>query len=202
MRNPFKVVVVTGVPGVGKTTVLEHLARIASRKGLKLKIVNFGNYMLETALKEGLVKSRDELRRLPLRRQLNLQALAASRIVENSVGELGENDFLIVDTHALVRTPAGYLPGLPFNVLEKLKPDMIVVVEAEPGVVVERQARDRSRYRGDIGGVDGVRRLMEQARSAAIASATRYASTVLVVDNREGAPEEAALKLLEALEGL
>ena len=43
---------------------------------------------------------------------------------------------------------------------------------------------------------------MEQARSAAVASATRYASTVLLVYNREGAPEEAALKLLDALEGL
>jgi len=201
-RNPFKVIVVTGVPGVGKTTVLNHLAKIASEKGLKLKIVNFGDYMLETALKEGFVKSRDELRKLPLRRQLNLQALAAVRIVEDASKELKEKDFLIVDTHALVRTPAGYLPGLPFHVLEKLKPDMIVVVEAEPEVIAERQARDKSRYRADIGGIEGVRRLMDQARAAATASAIRYASTVLIVYNREGAPEEAALELLEALEGL
>ncbi len=201
-RNPFKVVVVTGVPGVGKTTVLEHLAKIASERGLKLKIVNFGDYMLETALKEGLVGSRDELRKLSLRKQLELQALAASRIVESAGKELGEKDFLVVDTHALVKTPAGYLPGLPFHVLDKLKPDVIVVVEAEPEIVVERQARDRGRYRADIGGVEGVRRLMEQARIAAIASAVRYASTVLVVNNREGAPEEAALRILEALGGL
>lgn len=202
MRHPFRVIVVTGVPGVGKTTVLNHLSRIASGKGLKLRIVNFGDYMLETALKEGLVKTRDEVRRLPLRRQLDLQAIAASRIVEDARRELGEDGFLVVDTHALVRTPAGYWPGLPFHVLEKLKPDMIVVVEAEPEVVAERQARDKGRYRSDIGGVEGIKRLMEQARAAAIASAIRYASTVLVVYNREGAPEEAALKLVEAMEGL
>jgi len=202
MRNPFKVVVVTGVPGVGKTTVLNHLVNLATQKGLKLKVVNFGDYMLETALKEGLVKSRDEIRRLPLRRQLSLQALAASRIVEDAGRDLGEDGFLVVDTHALVRTPAGYWPGLPFHVLEKLKPDMIVVIEAEPEVVAERQARDKGRYRADIGGVEGVKRLMEQARAAAIASAVRYASTVLTVYNREGAPEEAAEELLRALEGL
>jgi len=201
-RNPFKVVVVTGVPGVGKTTVLEHLARMAQQRGLKLKVVNFGDYMMETALKEGIVRSRDELRRLPLRRQLALQTLAATRMVEDAGGELGERDFLVVDTHALVKTPSGYLPGLPFNVIEKLKPDMIVVVEAEPEVVAERQARDRGRFRADIGGVEGVRELMEQARAAAIASAVRYASTVLIVNNREGAPEEAAVRILEALGGL
>lgn len=202
LRNPFKVIVVTGVPGVGKTTVLNHFVKLAAERGLKVKVVNFGDYMLETALKEGLVKSRDEVRRLPLRKQLSLQALAASRIIDDCRDELGEDGFLVVDTHALVRTPAGYWPGLPFHVLEKLRPDMIVVIEAEPELVVERQARDRSRYRADIGGVEGVKRLMEQARAAAIASAVRYASTVLIVHNREGAPEEAALQLLEALKGL
>lgn len=196
MRNSFKVVVVTGVPGVGKTTVLSHLQELAKEKGVKVMVANFGTYMLETALKEGLVKSRDEIRKLPLRMQLELQALAAKRIVEDAVGELGEDGFLIVDTHALVKTPAGYWPGLPRHVLDHLKPDMIVIIEASPEEIAARQARDAGRYRADVGGLEGIKRLMENARAAGFASAIHYASTVSFVENKEGRAREAAEQLL------
>jgi len=199
MRHPFKVVIVTGVPGVGKTTVLNHLEKLAGERGLKVRIVNFGTYMLETALREGLVSHRDEMRKLPLRKQLELQALAARRIIEDAAGSLGEDGFLLIDTHALVKTVAGYWPGLPKHVLDELKPDMIAVIEASPEEIAARQARDKSRVRSDIGGAEGAARLMEYARAAAFASAVHYASTVAVVENREGKAEEAARNLLELI---
>lgn len=202
MRHPFKVVIVTGVPGVGKTTVLSSLAELAGIEGVRVKIVNYGTYMLETALKEGLVESRDQLRHLPLRRQLELQRLAARRIVEDAARELGDKGILVIDTHALVRTAAGYWPGLPRHVLDELKPDMIAVIEADPEVIVERQARDKGRYRADIGGVEGIRRLMENARAASLASAVHYASTVVFIENKEGAPREAAEELLGYMNNL
>lgn len=202
LRNKFKVIVVTGVPGVGKTTVINHLLKLAEGRDLKIKVVNFGDYMVSLAVKEGLVNNRDEVRRLPLRRQLKIQELAAEAIISDAARELGEEGYLIVDTHALVKTPAGYWPGLPYHVVERLKPDSIVLVESEPETIVERQARDKTRYRSDIGGVEGVKLLMDQARSAAIASAVKCASTVQIIFNREGRPEEAALNLLRVLEGL
>jgi len=201
-RNPFKVVVVTGVPGVGKTTVIGHLEKLAASEGLKLHVVNFGSYMLDTAMKEGLVASRDEIRRLPLRRQLKLQALAAERIVADAAERLGDDGYLIVDTHALVKTAAGYWPGLPRHVLDHLKPDMIVVIEASPEEVAARQERDKTRFRADVGGVEGVKRLMENARAASFASAVHYASTVAIVENREGRAEEAARQILEYMKRL
>ncbi|MCE4602167.1 MAG: adenylate kinase [Desulfurococcales archaeon] len=202
MRHPFRVVIVTGVPGVGKTTVLSKLEEIAEKEGIRVKIVNYGSYMLETALREGLVENRDQLRHLPLRRQLELQRLAAQKIIEDAANELSGDDVLIIDTHALVRTSAGYWPGLPRHVLDELKPDMIALIEAKPDVIVERQARDRGRYRADIGGVKGVTRLMENARTASLASAVHYASTVVFVENREGAPDEAAAELLSYIKNL
>jgi adenylate kinase len=202
MRHPFRVVVVTGVPGVGKTTVLSHLERLAAERGFRVKVVNFGTYMLETALKEGLVSHRDEMRRLPLRRQLELQRLAARRIAEDAARELPGEAALIVDTHALVKTSAGYWPGLPRHVLDELKPDMIAVVEASPEEVAARQARDKSRVRSDIGGAEGAARLMEYARAAAFASAVHYASTVAIIENPEGRAEEAARRLLDLIVNL
>lgn len=202
MRNRFKVIIVTGVPGVGKTTVLSELSRLAAERGIKIMIANFGDYMLQAALAEKMVQSRDELRKLPLRKQLELQGLAAKRIVREAESQLGEDGVLLVDTHALVKTPAGYWPGLPEHVVTVLKPDVIVVLEAGPEEVAARQQRDKARQRADVGGVEGVARLMEQARIAAVASSIWCASTVAIVYNREGKPEEAAGEILRIIGAL
>jgi len=196
VRHPFRVVVVTGVPGVGKTTVISHLRRLAEEQGVKVEVVNFGSFMLDFAVRNGIIDDRDKIRTLPLRRQLDLQARAAKAIIEYAGSRLDENGYLIIDTHALVRTRSGYWPGLPKHVLDELLPDMIAVIEADPQTVADRQARDKSRYRADFGGAAGVARLMEYARAASFASAVFYASTVAIVENREGAAEEAARELL------
>jgi len=196
VRHPFRVVVVTGVPGVGKTTVISHLRRLAEEKGVRVEVVNFGSFMLDFAVRNGIIADRDKIRTLPLRRQLDLQARAAKAIIEYASERLGEDGYLVIDTHALVRTTAGYWPGLPKHVLDELLPDMIAVVEADPETVAARQARDKTRYRADFGGPKGVARLMEYARAASFASAVFYASTVVIVENREGAAEEAARELL------
>ncbi|MCE4618830.1 MAG: adenylate kinase [Desulfurococcales archaeon] len=202
MRHPFKVVIVTGVPGVGKTTVINHLKKIAEEKQVKVEVVNFGSFMLNYAVKEGIIEDRDKIRTLPLRKQLELQELAAKAIIEYAKLKLGDDGFLIIDTHALVRTVAGYWPGLPKHVIDQLKPDLIAVIEAEPEVIAARQERDKTRYRADFGGAEGVRRLMEYARAASFASAVFYASTVAIVQNKEGAAEEAARELMSYIENL
>ncbi len=202
MRHPFRVVIVTGVPGVGKTTVISHLERIAGEDGAKVLVVNFGSFMLNYAVESGLVEDRDKIRKLPLRKQLELQARAAKAIIEYAGERLGEDGFLVIDTHALVRTSSGYWPGLPRHVIDHLKPDMIAVIEADPEVVASRQARDKTRYRADFGGAEGVRRLMEYARAASFASAVFYASTVAIVENEEGKAEEAARTLYQYMKNL
>lgn len=202
MRHPFKVVIVTGVPGVGKTTVLNFLAEKARAKSLKVEIVNFGSFMLDYAVKQGIIEDRDKIRTLPLRKQLDLQAKAAKAIIEYATERLGSEGYLLIDTHALVRTVAGYWPGLPKHVIDELLPDMIAVIEAPPEIVAARQERDKTRYRADFGGVRGVTRLMEYARAASFASAVFYASTVAIVENPEGRAEEAAEKLLSYMEKL
>ncbi|MGC9072338.1 MAG: adenylate kinase [Acidilobus sp.] len=199
LRNNFKVVIVTGVPGVGKTTVLSVLEKKAKERGLKIKVLNFGDFMLNRAVVDGLVKSRDEIRHMSARKQLDIQSHAARAMAIEASKELGSDGYLIVDTHAVVRTPQGLLPGLPRHVVDELKPDAIVLIEADPKEIAARQARDPTRYRTDFGGEEGVRQLMEQARMAAIASAVQYASLVVTIVNREGKAEEAAEELLKVL---
>lgn len=202
LRNPFKTMIVTGIPGVGKTTVLNILVQEASRKGIRVEIANFGDYMLREAIKIGLVENRDQLRKLPHRKQLELQKIAARAIIDDARNKLRETDLLVVDTHSVVKTTAGYWPGLPKHVVEELNPDSIILIEAEPKVIIERRERDTSRNRKDLGGEQEINEMIVMARAAAMSAATLTASSVYIVVNPEGHPEIAALNILELAEKL
>ena len=60
----MSVVVVTGIPGVGKTTVMQKAA-----EGMDIQFVTFGTVMVEIAQELGLVKDRDDMRKLTLDQQ-------------------------------------------------------------------------------------------------------------------------------------
>jgi Archaeal adenylate kinase len=77
-------IVVTGVPGVGKSTVMNGVC-----EKLNYRIMNFGDVMLEKG-KEFGVKNRDEIRKLPLEKQRELQRLAGEYLgtMENIMGIL------------------------------------------------------------------------------------------------------------------
>ena len=71
----MSVTVVTGIPGVGKTTVMKKAA-----EGMDIQFVTFGTVMSEIALEKKLVSNRDEMRKLTLAQQRDLQIKTARRI--------------------------------------------------------------------------------------------------------------------------
>jgi adenylate kinase len=174
-------IVVTGVPGVGKTTVMT-----AAAEAKKLKIVVYGSVMFEEAQKVG-VKSRDDMRKLPPEQQREIQKKAAEHI--KKMGDV------IVDTHCTVRTPKGYLPGLPAWVLDALKPSVIVLVEADPREIFGRRMRDTTRER-DTENIDGIDLHQQVNRAAAMAYATLTGATVKIVYNHDERVEEAIQQIL------
>ncbi|WP_338601060.1 adenylate kinase [Sulfolobus tengchongensis] len=194
----MKLGIVTGIPGVGKTTVLSFVDKILSEKDIPHRIVNYGDYMLNTALKEGYVKNRDEIRKLPIERQRELQALAARRIVDD-LSTLGNNGLGLVDTHAVIRTPSGYLPGLPKHVVEVLSPNVIFLLEADPKLILERQKRDNTRARADYSDIYVINEVIQFARYSAMASAVLVGASVKVVVNQEGDPSIAANEIINSL---
>ncbi|QGA54533.1 adenylate kinase [Sulfolobus sp. E5-1-F] len=194
----MKIGIVTGIPGVGKTTVLSYADKILTEKGIPHKIVNYGDYMLNTALKEGYVKSRDEIRKLQIEKQRELQTLAARRIIED-LSLLGDNGIGLIDTHAVIRTPAGYLPGLPRHVIEVLSPKVIFLLEADPRIILERQKRDSSRARSDYSDTNVINEVIQFARYSAMASAVLVGASVKVVINQEGDPSIAASDIINSL---
>jgi len=201
-RNPFVTVIVTGVPGVGKTTVLGKVREMLESKGIRYMAINFGDYMFSEASRAGWVEHRDQMRHLPLLKQLELQEMAARAIRVDAEKRLGTEGVLLVDTHAVIKTSTGYWPGLPEAVVKELRPDSIVLLEAPPEVIYERQRRDTARKRSDIGGVEAIRELLEIARMAAMASAALVSASIYPVENVEGKPEEAAEKIVELVSRL
>ena len=127
-------IVVTGIPGVGKTTVMKQAAQ-----GMDIQFVTFGTVMVEIAQELGLVENRDDMRKLTLEQQKELQIKSAEKIAQM------QN--VILDTHCTVKTPQGYMPGLPEWVITRLKPRAIVVVEADPKEIFDRRAGDSSETR-------------------------------------------------------
>ena len=67
-----KIIVVVGIPGVGKTTLVKKLAEIIEAHNKSVNVTNFGTIMFEVAKENGL-QNRDELRKLPISDQKKLQ---------------------------------------------------------------------------------------------------------------------------------
>ena len=203
IEDKLKLVIMVGLPGVGKTTVINLTSKKLSERGYGVKVINFGDFMLNYLMSKGYVKNRDEIRKLPLRIQQEAQAKAAGemRKVFEGLAEKSEGKFIgIVDTHALIKTDTGLWPGLPKHVIEELRPHAIIIVEALPEEIVNRQLRDKTRYRADYAKPELIKELLLLNRSFAIASAVLVGASVATVLNREGKAEEAAEEVVKIIE--
>lgn len=182
-------VIVTGLPGVGKTTVLDALKGVSERNGVPISIVNFGTAMSEILKRKGVALDRDDIRRQDIALQREVQEEAAREISERRGGGI-----LIVDTHMFVKTDCGLWPGLPMNVLSKLSPSLLVLIEAPPEEIANRRRSDRSRRRDEAS-----RALIEQelnwSRSLAAACSVMTGAPVKIVNNEPGRHLEAAEEL-------
>ena len=171
------VIVATGIPGVGKTTVMKEAA-----EGIDIQFVTFGTVMEDIAIEMNLVKDRDEMRKLTLEQQKELQIKTAEKVAKM--------DNVIVDTHCTVKTPKGYMPGLPEWVIKKLNPTAIVVVEADPEEIYNRRSKDITRNR-DPDSKEKIAEHQQMNRAAAMTYATLSGATVKIVFNHDNAIEDA-----------
>ncbi|RLF48110.1 MAG: adenylate kinase [Thermoplasmata archaeon] len=179
-------VIIAGIPGAGKTTVLNEALKIK-----KMEVVNYGDVMFEMAKQEG-IEDRDEMRKLPYEKQRELQLKAAKKIAEK--------DDVIIDTHCTIKTPYGYLPGLPYDVLQILQPKRIILIEAEPEEIEARRKKDEGIRKRDEESREGIELHQMMNRIAAMSYAVITNATVKIVKNRQGKIEEAAREIAKALE--
>jgi len=180
------IIVVTGIPGVGKTTVMKKAA-----EGMDIEFVTFGTVMSDIAIETGLVKDRDEMRKLTLEQQKDLQIKSAEKIA--NMGNL------ILDTHCTIKTPKGYMPGLPEWVVKRINPTAIVIVEADPAEIFNRRANDPTRNR-DPDSKEQIDEHQMINRAAAMAYAALTGATVKIVFNHDNAIEDAVKQAAPVLD--
>ena len=77
-----KRIVITGVPGVGKTTVVNGALEKLGKEGITYQSINFGTFMFEVASNQKIVSDRDGMRRLPGPVQKDIQREAAQAIAK------------------------------------------------------------------------------------------------------------------------
>lgn len=190
MSEARNIVIVTGIPGVGKTTVINTAVDVVKKNHSEdVLVLNFGTEMFEVAVKAGQVKGRDEMRKMPTAQQRKNQKLAGE-----SIAKKAKKARVIVDTHTLIQTNNGYLIGLPEWVIRAIQPKTIVLVEADSEMIAGRRSSDETRTR-DAQSVMDIQIHQEMCRAAAIAVGTITGATVRRIMNREGKVEEAASEL-------
>lgn len=184
-------IVLVGIPGVGKTTLLTEVVKQLEGAGKTVLVRSFGTAMLEEAERSG-IQDRDAIRCLPTEEQVRLQLNAAERIAAETC------DVVIIDTHAFVNTRSGYYPGLPERVLRILNPTNYVSVSAKPEEIYNRRMNDPTRNR-DIVSMNVIKQELDLQAAMVSACSVVSGSPVKPVVNREGRVREAANDVIGAI---
>jgi len=186
-----KKIVMVGIPGVGKTTLLSKMVEIIKKHDKSVLVISFGTLMCDVAKKNGL-NDRDELRKLPVTEQQELQRMAAEKIAAQT------EQVIIIDTHAFINSPGGYYPGLPENVLKIIKPTNFVSVSAKPEEIYNRRMKDDTRNRDKIT-IANVKKELDIQAGMISACSVITGSPVKFILNREGKIDETAEKIINAI---
>jgi len=170
-------IVLVALSGSGKTTIMS----LVRQRLPDVQIVNYGDVMLEIAKRKFGIQHRDEMRKkIPVDEYRKIQEEAAEYIASLS-GDV------IIDTHASIKIMGGYYPGLPDRVISRLKPDVILLIEYDPKIIIERRRRDPDRFR-DVEAEEEIEMQQMANRYFAFAAANAGESTVHILSFR-GKPE-------------
>jgi len=140
-------IVLVAVPGSGKSSSIQ----LVQKEIPDVKKIIYGDYMFEIAREKYGIKDRDNMKKkLSIEDQTKLQEVAAEEIAK-----IPGN--VIVDTHGSIKTPLGYWPGLPTNIITKLRPDAIALLEFNPEAVIKRREKDINIEKPEVTAVGTIR---------------------------------------------
>ena len=184
-------VVVVGVPGVGKTTVITQAAERLNQLGSNTQVMVFGSLMLDEAKKMG-IRDRDEMRKLSVTTQRQLQEMAAKSI------SAVRSDNLIIDTHLFINTSEGRYPGMPQNLLDILSPTHLVLISADPEEIFARRMQDETRNR-DLISIDSIKNDLDVATIMVATSSVLTGAPFKLIFNHRDRLQDAVNELIEVM---
>jgi adenylate kinase len=197
MAKTGGIAIVGGVPGVGKTTVINHCLKIAKEETFEIRHIIFGTVMMDIAKEQYDVHTRDDLRKLLPEDQVTLQKKAAE-----TIAHLSRDKITIVDTHYTVKTGLGsFLQGIPKWVSERLKPNLLVLIETEVSDIIKRRKADFDRNRDK----DSVEILKDQQainKAVAIAICQQTGALLSIIENKQNKAVDAGQILFNHLRAI
>ena len=186
-----KKVVIVGIPGVGKTSLVTRIVELINGDKQRASVHSYGTVMMDEAEKTE-ISDRDNLRRLPVSQQKELQKQAAKKIAELT------DDVVFIDTHAFISTKEGFYPGLPNHVIEILEPTHFIAISARPEEIYNRRMKDDTRNRDKIS-IEGIKKELAVQDAMLSSCSVLSGSPMKVILNNEGKIDEAAHNVIEAI---
>lgn len=185
-----RLIISVGLSGVGKSTVIEEAIMLSEHEW---NWINYGDKMFEVANDRDLAETRDDMKNIRPEKYKEIQEIAANQIRE----EADENN-VIVDTHAAIKTPFGYVPGLPKWSIEMLNPDHLVFIWAEPSEIARRRQEDVNRDR-NTESAEVLEEYQSIAREMASTGAVLTGSYLKMLENKRNQAEKTAEAMAEIL---
>ena len=186
-----KKVVIVGIPGVGKTSLVTRIVELLNGDKQRASVHSYGTVMMDEAEKTE-VSDRDNLRRLPVSQQKELQKQAAQKIAELT------DDVVFIDTHAFISTKEGFYPGLPNHVIQILEPTHFIAISARPEEIYNRRMKDDTRNRDKIS-IEAIKKELAVQDAMLSSCSVLSGSPMKVILNNEGKIDEAARNVIEAI---
>jgi adenylate kinase len=187
----FARLIIVGVPGVGKTTVISKASELLNQRGITTKVVVFGSLMFENAKKLGVL-DRDNMRRLSVSTQRRLQEMAAHDI------KAIQDTNLLIDTHLFITTDEGRYPGIPGHLLGILAPTHLVLITADPEDIFKRRKQDDTRNR-DLISVQSIKGDLEVATMMIASTSILSGAPFKFIYNRDGMSDQAVNGIVEII---
>ena len=191
MEERTKRIIVVGIPGVGKTTVVSNVKNTLEQTGIKTILAEFGKIMLEEAKKLN-IQNRDEIRRLSIEDQKKLQNLAATKISQIY------SEVVIIDTHLFINTKEGYYPGLPADLLNNMKPTHLILIIANPEEIYHRRQNDSTRVR-DIISMDSIKNEIDVSKMLISCCSIISGAPFKILANHEGSLTDCTQKMVSLI---
>jgi adenylate kinase len=184
-------VIIVGIPGVGKSTIISNATTELQNIGTSVTTVVFGSVMFEEAKKLGITH-RDQMRKLSIDVQQKLQNMAADLISGR------RESIVVVDTHLFIKTSSGYYPGLPMNLILKLNPDRLILVSANSEEILRRRKDDNTRTR-DMISDDEIKRDIEVSLSMISSLSILTGAPFEIIHNNDNMIDSATAQMIELL---
>jgi adenylate kinase len=191
-----KVLLLTGVPAVGKTTLAKYLQGLIR----PLHVIMFGEVLLEVKRVVSLNATYEGLRINPTKEaSIELIDKATSVLLER-INQLRGTTNIIIDSHAVAKYEGGFRISPDSHcILQKMRLDAVLVLHAKPDIIISRISERAEGRRQVTSDEVAVHQALQDAVSIAYAVTTGCPVFIINVDGTLADIGEKALNVFDSI---